>query len=65
MPVVKAAVDKWVVGPGRGVNARIKINQGASALSKTAKTTPEINDLPLIDRLVRMGVITGANASTD
>ena len=31
MPIVKGAVDKWVVAPSRGVNAHIKINQSASA----------------------------------
>lgn len=61
MPIIKAAADKWIVGPSRGVNARIKINQGASALSKTAKSTPQSQDLTLIERLTQAGVLTGAN----
>ncbi|WP_180122974.1 hypothetical protein [Acinetobacter sp. YH12086] len=61
MPIVKAAADKWVVGPSRGVNARIKINQGASALSKTAKQATQNQDLTLIERLAQAGVLTGAN----
>ncbi|WP_173911040.1 hypothetical protein [Acinetobacter sp. Marseille-Q1618] len=62
LPVVKGAVDKWVVSPSRGVNAHIKINQGANALAKTSTQNPSSGaELSLIDRLVKAGILSGAN----
>ncbi len=64
LPVVKGAVDKWVISPSRGVNAHIKINQGASALAKTSTQNPSNGaELSLMDRLVKAGILGGANIS--
>ena len=62
LPLVKGAVDKYLVGPARGVNAQIKINQGASALQKTAtQGVATQSERSLIDRLVEAGILGGAN----
>lgn len=62
LPLVRGAVDKYLVGPARGVNAQIKINQGASALQKTAtQSAANQSERSLIDRLVEAGILGGAN----
>lgn len=66
LPVIKDVVNRWVVPPVRGVNAQIKINQGSNALSKTAQAVPQAPaDLSLIEKLVKAGVISGANISNE
>lgn len=66
VPIAKAAVDKWVIAPSRGVNAQIKINQGANALSKTATDTPPTQaELTMLERLVKAGLISGTAVSND
>ena len=65
-PLAKAAIDKWVISPSRGVNAQIKINQGANAVSKTAtNTTPTQAELTLMEKLVKAGVISGTAISNE
>lgn len=65
-PLAKAAIDRWVISPSRGVNAQIKINQGANAVSKTATdTAPTQAELTLIEKLVKAGVISGTAISNE
>lgn len=62
LPLVRGAVDKYLVGPARGVNAQIKINQGASALQKTStQGAATQSERTLIDRLVEAGILGGTN----
>lgn len=64
LPVVKGLADKYLVSPVRGVNAHIKINQGSSALSKTAtKNAPPQSDLSLLEKLTQAGILSGSNLS--
>ena len=64
-PFVNEVAKKFAVNPVRGVNAQIKINQGASALSKTAtQSAPSIVGQEMIDQLVKLGVISGANTTS-
>lgn len=64
LPVVKGLADKYLVSPVRGVNAHIKINQGSSALSKTAtKNTPTQSDQTLLEKLTQAGILSGSNLS--
>lgn len=65
LPVVNDLAKKFAVNPVRGVNAQIKINQGASALSKTAtKNAPSRVEQEAIDQLVKLGVIGGSNTTS-
>lgn len=64
LPVVNDLAKKFAVNPVRGVNAQIKINQGASALSKTAiKNAQSATEQALVDELTKLGVIGGANTT--
>lgn len=64
-PFVNEVAKKFAVNPVRGVNAQIKINQGASALSKTAtQSAPSRAEQDVIDQLVKLGVIGGANTTS-
>jgi hypothetical protein len=65
-PFVNEVAKKFAVNPVRGVNAQIKINQGASAISKTSTKNPTTQtSQSLIDQLRKAGLISGANASKD
>ena len=64
-PFVNEVAKKFAVNPVRGVNAQVKINQGASALSKTAtQSAPSRAEQEVIDQLVKLGVIGGANTTS-
>jgi len=64
LPIVRAAVDKYAVAPSRAIKAQININQGSNPLPATATPIPQAPG-SLYDRLVKAGVIAGANASDE